>query len=246
MRRWVMAVLGLGLAGALAYEAMPRSARAPEPAVEHAQPVHTSAAPIVVAPRRGETTPAAKPAARPLPAELEPDVAARWASIEAMVRDGDVAELPKLCAADLAKEPDAAPAIIHGVASLAVQGRDADRSLAGKTLSRWLREERTRDARDAVGNVVNIVEALGDLGGDEAVTSLVDVLEHEEDLALQTTAADRLATLGDKRALPAVTRFAERLARAAEPSDAFERELRAEAIKTAADAMARLKKESNE
>ena len=82
--------------------------------------------------------------------------------------------------------------------------------------------------------------------GDDAVTSLIDVLEHEEDVALQTTAADRLATLADARALPAVTRFGERLIRSPEPSDAFEKELRAEAMKTAADAKARLKKEPNE
>jgi HEAT repeat protein len=183
--------------------------------------------------------------------DLAPNIAERWSAIEAMVRDGDLAQLPKLCSAVLAQEPEAAPAIIHGVASLAVQGSEADRALAGKTLARWLTEERKRDTRDASGNVVNIVEALGDLGGDEAVTSLIDVLDREEDLALQTTAAERLATLGDARAMPAVTRFGERLSRSPEPSDAFEKELHAEATKTAIDARGRLsprdeKKEPNE
>jgi HEAT repeat protein len=181
-----------------------------------------------------------------MPTREDPHVAERWSAIEAMVRDGDVAQLPKLCDAVLANEPETAPAIIHAVASLAVQGSESDRALAGKTLARWLGEERKRGTRDAAGNVVNLVEALGDLGGDEAVTSLIDVLDREEDLALQTTAAERLATLGDARALPAVTRFGERLSRSPEPSDAFDKELRAEAVRTATDAKARLKKETNE
>lgn len=244
-------VVGVGLAGAIAFVAWPRSAPrepvAQQPnveAVDTAAPtthVRTSAAPIAKA-----RPDAKKPEPLPAPADLEPNLAARWNAIEAAVRDADLAQLPALTQAELAKEPEAAPAIIHGVASLAVQGRDSDRALAGKTLSRWLREEQKRDTRDAQGNVVNIVEALGDLGGDEAVTSLIDVLDHEPDLALQTTAADRLATLGDPRALPAVDRFVARLASRPEPADDFEKELRAEAIKTAADAKARLKKETNE
>jgi HEAT repeat protein len=240
MRSGRVTAIGLVLAGTLAYWAWPcPSQRHPAPpspvasAVAHDQSVHTTAALHVEAHRAP-------------PEDLAPNIAARWSAIEAMVRDSDLAQLPALCEAELEKEPEAAPAIIHGVASLAVQGSEPDRALAGRTLARWLNEERKRDARDASGNVVNLVEALGDLGGDEAVTSLIDVLDHEEDLALQTTAAERLATLGDARARPAVTRFDERLSRSPEPSDAFEKELRAEAMKTAIDAKARLTKETNE
>lgn len=246
MRGYVVTLLGLGLAGALAFAAWPKPSRdthAPTP--ERApvaladdladEPARTTATHAHLAPPQ-----AGAPNVGPAVNELEPDLRARWLAIESMVRDGDVARLPALTSSELAKEPEVAPAIIHAVASLAVQGTDADRALAGKTLARWLREEQKRDTRDAAGNVVNIVEALGDLGGDEAVTSLIDVLDHEEDLALQATAADRLATLGDARALPAVLRWDARLARTAEPGDPFERELRAEAMKTAEGAKERL------
>lgn len=242
--------LGVVLAGAIALVAWPAKTTKPTasattevdapsaPSTPIEKPVRTTAAPVAAPASKG-----AGVVALPAPADLEPDVAARWSAIEAMVRDGDLAELPALTRSELAKEPEAAPAIIHGVASLAVQGSDADRALAGKTLSRWLKEERGRDTRDAQGNVVNVIEALGDLGGDEAVTSLIEVLDRfdrEDDLALQTTAAERLATLGDRRALPAVERFEARVTRSPEPDDEFQKELRAEAIKTAADARARL------
>ncbi|MBX3232107.1 MAG: hypothetical protein KIT84_19670 [Labilithrix sp.] len=169
---------------------------------------------------------------------LDADIVARLDGIETAVREGDLAALPVLARADLASEPEAAPAIIHAVASLAAQGGPAEHALAGKTLARWLGEEAKRDTRDASGNVVNLVEALGDLGGDAAVDALVDALDRDGmlDLPLQTTAAQRLAAIGDKRALPAVERFAARVAKLEPSADAFERELQEEARAAAADA----------
>lgn len=177
-------------------------------------------------------------------AALDPDIVARLDTIETAVRDGDIAALPVLAASDLAKEPEVAPAIIHALASLAAQGNGADHELAGKTLARWLREESRRGARDASGNVVNIVEALGDLGGDAAVIALIDALEDADrmlDLPLQTTTVQRLGVLGDRRALPAIERFATRVEKLPRSDDAFERELQDEATSAAASACAQLR-----
>jgi len=90
--------------------------------------------------------------------------------------------------------------------------------------------------------MVNVVEALGDLGGDAAVTALVDALDRDGmlDLPLQTTTALRLGALGDRRALPAIVRFAARVEQLTPSEDAFERELQNEAAAAVVNARARL------
>lgn len=247
MRKVVAAVIGASALGALVY-AWPRPPAVVTSSSHASEATAATSAVETHAAKRVEYTRSATPPrgpadGPPAPAELPPDIAARWKAIEVAVRDGALDQLPALEAAELAKEPEAAPAIIHGVASLAAQGSESDRAEAGRTLARWLREESKRDTRDAQGNVVNLVEALGDLGGDDAVTALIWILDgagSADDLALQTTACSRLAALDDKRALPAVTRFGERVAKSAEPADDFERELRAEAVQAASDAVTRL------
>ena len=140
------------------------------------------------------------------------------------------APLRELAQRDLAASPDEAPAMI---ALVGAQG-GTHRVFAGETLARWLRAELGRADRDAQGNVVSIVEALGAVGGDAAIGSLADVLDRGgEDIALQTLATQQLVALGAGQA--AVDRYAARLRALSAPGTDFERQLRAEGLAAAAN-----------
>lgn len=199
---------------------------------------------------------AARPAPAPAPAALarrDPGIdalrsglasdedATKIAAVEAAVRDGVVEGLPLLLSTELKHEPEAAPTIIHAIASLASQASSRDRAHAAQTLSDWLRDESGRQGRDAAGNVPNLVEALGDLGGTETVAALIAALDRNDvDLAVQTLIVQRLAALGDPRARGAVARFAARVAGLPPADDEFEERLRQEALAEANAASQRL------
>jgi HEAT repeat protein len=168
------------------------------------------------------------------------DVATKIAAIEAVAREGSLEALPVLAAVELPSEPASAPTIIHAMANLVARGTSGDQKLAARTLSRWLEEEANRDGRDAAGNVPNLVEALGDIGGRDAIDALIAALDGGHlDLSVQTLTVERLAALGDVRARAAVVRFSERLS-AMSAGDDFERQLRDEAIAEAKGALERL------
>lgn len=198
-------------------------------------------------PTRAEVAaPVALPSAPDAPSALDQTLAgedefAKIASIEEAVRDGDVASVPALARMDLARSPGAAPTIIHGLARLAVQGNGEHAPLAASTLARWLKEERVREGNDAAGNVPNLVESLGALGGREAVDAFVELLDGKgNDLAIETLTVQQLAGLGDASAKAAVRRFQARVRAEAPSEDAFERELQTEALAAATEALDRL------
>jgi len=244
-RLTVGAALVLSLA-ALTRQALVRgdhdAARRDPPAALDEVPSAPAAPPEVTrAPDPGAEAPAKAAALDPLGTTLESDDdATKIAAVEAAVRDGRVDDLPLLAGVELAREPASAPTIIHATASLGARGSVVDQRFAAKTLARWLREESRRDGKDAAGNVPNLVEALGDLGGREAVDALSAALDSGAlDLSVETLAVQRLAALGDERAQASVARFAERAAAAAADDD-FDRELRDEAIAAASGAAARM------
>lgn len=199
--------------------------------------------------RAEAAAPVAPPSAPEVPSALVQTLAgedefAKIASIEEAVRDGDVASVPALARTDLARSPGAAPTVIHGLARLAVQGNGEHVPLAASTLARWLKEERVREGNDAAGNVPNLVESLGALGGHEAVDAFVELLDARDgtrnDLAIETLTVQQLAGLGDASAKAAVTRFQARVRAQAPSEDAFERELQTEALAAATEALDRL------
>lgn len=215
-----------------------------------------SVASLDQAPRAARATAEHKPASdhdELVRAFASDDDAKKIDAVEDAVRDGQLAALPALAAIDLRREPEAAPTIIHGVANLGVQGDKEDRRLATHTLSRWLRDESQRafaattsgsdEARDAVGNVPNLIDALGEVGGHEAVDTLIDALDSGRlDLSVETLTVQKLGDLQDRRATPAIERFGERV-RIARPTarDDFERQLHDEAsaeVKTALERIA--------
>ena len=91
-----------------------------------------------------------------------------------------------------------------------------------------------------MGNVSNIVEALGDVGGTRAVDALVAALDQATiALHVQTLAVMKLGELGDPRARGAVERFATRVA-ALPVSEGIDEELRVEAIAAARTTLSRI------
>jgi HEAT repeat protein len=161
------------------------------------------------------------------------DEATRIAAVEAAVSATAIETLDDLEKFELARDPEAAPTVIHGVALLGASAEGKKRDEAAGTLARWLRDERRREGPDAVGNVSNLVEALGDVGGREAVDALTAALDRG-DLALhvETLAVMKLGELGDARARASVERFARR-ASALPPAEGIDEELRVEAIAAA-------------
>lgn len=133
-------------------------------------------------------------------------------------------------ALDLHAQPEDAPARIHELAA------EADPDIAARTLTRWLAEESARANADgsagARGNVPNLIEALGAVGGDVAMTALAEALEDRSyDLALSTLIVQQLGAHAPPASL---ARFAAR-AENAPARDDLEIELREEAIAAADD-----------
>jgi hypothetical protein len=190
---------------------------------------------------------------RPAPAAVEPahvdalrrdlasdSAAIRIAAIEAAVDATAIDTLPVLEQVDLARDPQAAPTVIHAVAKLGAAADDATRDHAARTLSSWLRTERSREGLDALGNVSNLVEALGNIGGPDAASALAAALDRADlGLHVETLATMKLGELGDHRARGAVERFAARTAALPE-TDGLSEELRVEAVAAARSTLATL------
>lgn len=162
------------------------------------------------------------------------DDAARIEAIETAMNTGAVETLPVLEGVELRVDPEGAPTIILAVARLGSMTTGEDSRRAERTLGRWLTEESGRDEADARGNVSVLVDALGQIGGADAVDALVAALDaHQIPLHVQTLAVDNLALLGDRRAAGAIARFLARVNALPPPVEELDGELRDEAIASA-------------
>jgi hypothetical protein len=162
------------------------------------------------------------------------DDAARIEAIESAVTARATEALPVLERVDLPGDPEAAPTIIHAVAALGREARGGERARAAGVLGAWLGQESQREGADARGNVSVLVDALGDLGGPDAVAVLGAALDqYGLPLHVQTLAVQRLVALGDPTAERAIARYAARAA-ALPPADGIDEELRVEALAVAA------------
>jgi len=168
------------------------------------------------------------------------DDVAKIDTIEGLAASEATGALPGLLAIDLAREPAAAPTVIHAVAALAKHVGSGERRAAVAVLARWLGEESSRHDPDAEGNVPNLVEALATIGGAEATAALVGALEKGQlDLSVETLAVQSLGHEGDLRALETVRRFVDKVA-ALPPEEGIRGELRAEAIAAGNSALSAL------
>jgi hypothetical protein len=168
------------------------------------------------------------------------DEATRIAAVEAAVGQTAVETLDDLEKFELARDPETAPTVIHAVALLGASAEGKQREGAAGTLERWLRDELKRDGPDVLGNVSNIVEALGDVGGRQAVDALGAALDRGEiALHVQTLAVQKLGELGDAHARGPVERFARRVG-SMPPGEGLDEELRVEAIEAARATLSRI------
>jgi len=168
------------------------------------------------------------------------DEATRIAAVEAAASATAIETLADLERFELARDPEAAPTVIHAVALLGASAEGPKRDEAAGTLQRWLTGELRREGPDVAGNVSNIVEALGNLGASRAADALIAALD-QSTLALhvQTLAVMKLGELGDGRARAPVERFATRVAKLP-AADGIDEELRVEAIEAARATLSRI------
>lgn len=246
LRTATIALLACGIASVvfLAGSAERRRdlSRAPSPATattseRPTDPIVATSPAIVATPPEASPLPSPR---RPAPPSSLADALAtgtdfeKIAAIDAAVNAGDRSALGTLEAVDLKDQPGAAPKIIHGLSALAAKSSSSDRKRAADTLSTWLKSETSREGRDAQGNVVNLVEALGEVGDPGSVDALADALDERRlGLPVETLAVQQLETLGDRRAESSVARFMDRLQGMAPSEDAFDEQLRREAIAAA-------------
>ena len=168
------------------------------------------------------------------------DEATRIAAVEAAVSVTAVETLDDLEKFELARDPETAPTVIHAVALLGASAEGAKREGAAGTLDRWLHDEMRRDGPDVLGNISNLVEALGDIGGREAVDALGAALDRAEiGLHVQTLAVQKLGELGDARARGPVERFATRVG-AMPQAEGLDEELRVEALEAARTTLSKI------
>lgn len=168
------------------------------------------------------------------------DEAARIAAVEAAVSTTAIETLGELSKFELRRDPEAAPTVIHAMALLGASADGTKRDDAAATLAGWLRDEMKREGPDVPGNISNLVEAIGDVGGQGAVAALIGALDRRElPLHVQTLAVMKLGELGDASARGAVERFAARVAELP-PGEGIDEELRAEAAEAARGTLARI------
>ena len=168
------------------------------------------------------------------------DEATRIAAVEAAVSVTAVETLDDLEKFELARDPETAPTVIHAVALLGASADGTKRDGAAGTLDRWLHDEMRRDGPDVLGNISNLVEALGDVGGREAVDALGSALDRAEiGLHVQTLAVQKLGELGDASARGPVERFATRVG-AMPQAEGLDEELHVEALEAARSTLSKI------
>jgi hypothetical protein len=132
-----------------------------------------------------------------------------------------------------------APTIFQVTGRLAQHADTSQRTAAVSQLSRWLQTESTRDSADARGNVSVLVETLADFQAPEAESSLVGVLQSDQQpLHVKTLAVEGLGKLNTPAAQAAPTQFRAQLGET--QRQGFELELQREAEQAADRALARL------
>ena len=148
--------------------------------------------------------------------------------------------LGELSRFDLKRDPETAPTVIHAVALLGAAADGKKRDDAAGTLAGWLRDEMKREGPDVPGNISNLVEALGNVGGSSAADALARALDGQGlPLHVETLAVMKLGELADSSARGAVERFAQRV-EGLPPAEGLDEELRVEAIAAARTTLARI------
>jgi hypothetical protein len=128
----------------------------------------------------------------------------RRAAIEALTLRKSTANLPKLIAMDL-KDPYVSPTLIAGIGKLGGLADAEGKQSALRRLQALLQEQKASKEPDAPGNVLQIIEALGDLAMQEAAAELEkESLDPSYPTAAQTLIVQSLEKLGFKSSLPAL------------------------------------------
>jgi hypothetical protein len=168
-------------------------------------------------------------------ARVASDAVSRIEAIDALVARGDVAFLDDLLIVDPADDPFVAPTVIEAIAAIGRNAPRAAKDRAARRLASMLASEKERRGQDSAGNVVSIVEAIGNLGHPAAASALEAELDDAfHDTAGKTNIVEALAKTGARSSIPALKRLRDRAP--AEHATGYDRELErelAQAIDTA-------------
>jgi hypothetical protein len=227
MSRVLLGVVASGAAVVLSIAMLPSRAATPI-----AAPIATVAPTAVTAQPTTTTTIAPKPTVASTPVPYD-----RFAHREQI----ENADLAALQAVDITKDGYVAASAIARLGKLAAAAPIKEQRDAIRTLDLWLRQESKRGAQESIGNVSIIVDALEETKSNEAIAPLVSALDSMTlPLHIETRIVEALTTLQAKSAVSSIERFKKRVA-GTTPGDDFEKELTAEAMATADNALSALR-----
>lgn len=195
--------------------------------------------------RADSSEPTPGPAARAALARLRAGlssthIAERVEAIRQAANRGERQVLDVLREYPLDRDPATTPTRILAVGALA-QHLDGDgRDAAVRSLSHWLSQAAEAEGDDHRGQMALIIEVLGEIGGDRAVRTLIDVLQNPNmPLQTQTLAVQSLGRIGAAGARAALDRFRDRLSERRATSE-FEAAMVRDAVRASEQAVAKL------
>lgn len=140
------------------------------------------------------------------------------------------AAIPKLAAFDIVANTDAARTVIHSLGQLAGMASAPERAVATRRLGALLAQEKQRKAPEAVGNVLQIYEALGDAGDPSSAALLErELLDPDVPLSTLIEVIASLVRLHQPSSREALLAARPRIA-ALRFDDEFEREIQADVL----------------
>lgn len=161
-------------------------------------------------------------------------------SANGLVGRGALSALPVLEEMDIASRPWAAPSAIYAMGALAAKASPDQRAETVDRLLALLASEKQRAATDALANLLQIYQALGQSGDARAIGPLVaELTDASVATAPKVVVVQALVALNARDSKPALEKLRDQLAPQAVGSD-FEAELRRDLIAAISDALERL------
>ncbi|HEY4177857.1 MAG TPA: hypothetical protein VGM90_13515 [Kofleriaceae bacterium] len=161
-------------------------------------------------------------------------------SANGLVGRGALAALPVLEEIDVAARPWAAPSAIYAMGALAAKASPDQREETVDRLLALLASEKQRPATDALANLLQIYQALGQSGDPRAIGPLeAELADASVATAPKVVVVQALVALGARDSKPALVKLRDQLAPQAVGPD-FEAELRRDLIAAISDALERL------
>jgi hypothetical protein len=152
------------------------------------------------------------------------DSVAKVEAIKELVRRKHLPALSRLLKVDPADDPFMAPTALVGLGHLAREADGTSRESAVSRFAKLLDAEKTRQGADSPGNILHIIEALGNVGTPSSARLLErELVDPIHPTATRVAIVDALEACGQRSSIPALTAF--RTSFHGRAQDDFEREI---------------------